>query len=69
MTTTLKLKSTDSLNYVTIDSEHTRDIDDALYVHKLDHGYSISIAIANPVDLVPIGGPDDEQAAVMGATK
>ena len=56
------------LPFVTIDSESTRDIDDALYVEKLDTGYRVISAIANPVSLVQIGSTEDEQAKLMAAT-
>lgn len=57
------------LPFVTIDSESTRDIDDALFVEKIDGGYRVVIAIANPVSLVQIGSTEDEQKAkLMAAT-
>ncbi len=56
------------LPFVTIDSESTRDIDDALFVEKIADGYRVVIAIANPVSLVQIGSTEDEQAKLMAAT-
>lgn len=38
--------------FVTIDSESTRDIDDALAIEKQGDGYQLSIAIADPAELI-----------------
>lgn len=38
--------------FVTIDGESTRDIDDALAIEKQGDGYQLSIAIADPAELI-----------------
>lgn len=54
--------------FVTIDSESTLDIDDAIHVSKLDTGYRILIAIANPAKAVMIDSSEDRQARLIAAT-
>lgn len=54
--------------FITIDSENTRDIDDALYAERTDDGYRVLVAIANPTKLVVIGSTEDEQARLIAAT-
>lgn len=61
--------TTPGLSYVTIDSENTRDIDDAFWVEsQVDGGVKLHIAIANPTKLVKIGSSEDERARRLGAT-
>lgn len=48
--------------FVTIDSESTRDMDDALYVAKCDTGWSLTIAIADPGALIEAGSALDKAA-------
>ncbi len=41
-----------SIPFVTIDSQSTKDMDDALFARKTDSGYSLHVAIADPSALV-----------------
>lgn len=41
-----------SIPFVTIDSAHTEDMDDALYIEKTDFGYSLYVAIADPTGYI-----------------
>jgi len=54
--------------FVTIDSESTQDIDDAIYVEKIATGYKILVAIANPAKAVKIDSSEDVQARLIAAT-
>ncbi len=47
------------LPFVTIDSQATRDMDDALCIEALDDGWLLSIAIANPSSEIALGSPLD----------
>lgn len=54
---------------VTIDSESTRDIDDAISVEALPGGgYRVLVCIADPTRLVLPGSSEDENARLLGAT-
>ncbi|OLP04600.1 RNB domain-containing ribonuclease [Rhodoferax antarcticus] len=53
---------------VTIDSESTRDIDDAIGVEQLESGFRVVIAITDPTWLVKIGSTEDENAKLLGET-
>lgn len=54
---------------VTIDSESTLDIDDAISVENLaDGSFRIVVCIADPTGLVPPGCTEDENAKLLGAT-
>lgn len=53
---------------VTIDSESTRDIDDAIGVEQLESGFRVVIAITDPTWLVKRGSTEDENARLLGAT-
>lgn len=54
---------------VTIDSESTRDIDDAIAVEERpEGGFRVIIAITDPLYLVNPGSTEDENARLMGAT-
>src|SRR5690606_8067245 len=50
------------LPFVTIDSEHTRDMDDALYLETDDTGWHLKVAIADPSRYIAPGTPLDEAA-------
>lgn len=54
--------------FVTIDSESTKDVDDAIFVEATSVGYDVLIAIADPTKLVKIGSTEDAQAKLLGAT-
>ncbi|NVK37011.1 MAG: VacB/RNase II family 3'-5' exoribonuclease [Gammaproteobacteria bacterium] len=49
--------------YVTIDSEHTRDMDDALYAKATDNGWILSVAIADPSSWFGMNTNLDQEAA------
>lgn len=51
------------LPYVTIDSEHTRDMDDALFAQANDKGWLLSIAIADPSSWFGMNTNLDQEAA------
>lgn len=51
------------LPFVTIDSAHTEDMDDALYIQKNDEGYTLYTAIADPTGYVSEDSPLNEIAS------
>ncbi len=51
-----------NLAFVTIDSETTKDMDDALYAEPLDNGWKLSVAIADPTSSIAPGSPLDKAA-------
>ncbi len=65
MNTSIQVPST----LITIDSETTRDIDDAIAVQRFDDGgYRVVVCIADPTKLVPVGSTEDENARLLGST-
>lgn len=56
------------LQFVTVDSPSTMDIDDAFHVYEDGAGYRLIIAIADPTRLVKPGSTEDENAKLLGAT-
>ncbi len=54
--------------FVTIDSEHTRDMDDALWAEKTDDGWNLTVAIADPSAWFGINTNLDQEAARRGNT-
>ncbi len=54
--------------FITIDSESTKDIDDAIYIEKIATGYKILLAIANPAKAIKIDSSEDRQAKLIAAT-
>ena len=55
-----------ALPFVTIDSEHTRDMDDALYAEKTANGHKLYIAIADPSAWFGKNTSLDQEAARRG---
>lgn len=51
------------LPFVTIDSEHTRDMDDALFAAKTEQGWTLHIAIADPSAWFGMNTNLDEEAS------
>lgn len=51
------------LPFVTIDSEKTEDMDDALYVEKTDDGFKLYVAIADPTGYIDENSDLDAEAA------
>ncbi|MGR6874770.1 VacB/RNase II family 3'-5' exoribonuclease [Pseudomonas sp. HK3] len=49
--------------YVTIDSEHTRDMDDALFAQANNNGWLLSVAIADPSSWFGMNTNLDQEAA------
>ncbi len=49
--------------FVTIDSEKTEDMDDALYVEKTDEGFKLYVAIADPTGYIDENSNLDAEAA------
>ncbi|MFI3256176.1 MAG: exoribonuclease II [Psittacicella sp.] len=56
-------------NFVTIDSESTLDIDDALYIKRNESFWSLYIAIADPTSFVTPDSTIDKHALEMGFTQ
>jgi exoribonuclease II len=50
------------LPFVTIDAESTRDMDDAIYLQKIDSGWELFTAIADPSKHIQIGSPLEQAA-------
>ena len=50
-----------ALPFVTIDSASTQDIDDALYVEKLEEGWLLRVAIADPASVVKPGSAIEKE--------
>ncbi|MBK3780032.1 RNB domain-containing ribonuclease [Paraburkholderia aspalathi] len=57
-----------SAPFVTLDSLHTKDLDDAFRVSKNRDGYFVEVAIANAAHHVPDGSREDELARTTAAT-
>ncbi|MBY6211030.1 VacB/RNase II family 3'-5' exoribonuclease [Microbulbifer agarilyticus] len=55
-------KDLSELGFVTIDSESTRDMDDAIAITKTDAGWTLHIAVADPSSLIEAGSPLDKDA-------
>lgn len=55
-----------ALPFVTIDSEHTRDMDDALYAEATDNGWKLHVAIADPSAWFGMNTALDKEAARRG---
>lgn len=51
------------LEFVSIDSARTQDIDDALYADITDNGWNLYVAIADPTSFIEAGSPLDEEIA------
>lgn len=56
------------LPFVTIDSENTRDMDDALHIAKTDAGWELSVAIADPTTHIAPGSPLEQEAKKRAST-
>lgn len=56
------------LPFVTIDTETTRDMDDALYIAATDSGWELITAIADPSRHIPFGSPLEQAARQRGNT-
>ncbi|WP_166264954.1 exoribonuclease II [Providencia sp. M-27] len=57
------------LHFTTIDSASTEDMDDALYVERIDNGdLKLYIAIADPTSYIPEGSELDKLALARGYT-
>lgn len=52
-----------ALDFVTIDSDHTEDMDDALYIEKDANGYNLYVAIADPTGYIGETSKFNDQAA------
>jgi len=52
-----------ALSFVTIDNEHTRDMDDALYATTTDTGFQLQVAIADPSAWFGMNTCLDQEAA------
>jgi exoribonuclease-2 len=57
-----------TLKTFTIDSPHTRDLDDALSLERFPGGYQVGVHIADVSSVVPIGSPSDVEAAHRGTS-
>lgn len=56
------------LPFVTIDSETTRDMDDAVYIHAEDDGWTVYTAIADPTRHIAFGSPLEKAARERAST-
>ena len=61
-------ESLPDLHTVTIDSTHTKDIDDALSVERIPEGYRVWVHITDVSAIVAPGAPLDEEAAARGTS-
>ncbi len=52
--------------FVTIDSAHTEDMDDALFIEKVEGGFKLLVAIADPTGYIAEDSELDRLAAVRG---
>lgn len=50
-------------SFVTIDSPHTQDMDDALYAEATDNGWQLTVAIADPSAFIPADSKLNQEAA------
>jgi len=57
-----------ALPFVTIDSEATQDLDDALWAEKTDKGWLLRVAIADPVALIKENSAIDKEVLKRGTT-
>lgn len=55
--------------FVTIDSVSTRNLDVALAIQRLDDGYRLQVAIADPTEAVPLGSELDARARQAAASQ
>lgn len=56
------------LPFVTIDSENTRDMDDAVYLEANENGWKLLVAIADPSRYIAPGTPLEEEARARAST-
>lgn len=59
----LPRKDLTSLPFITIDSAHTQDMDDALYIEKDQDGFKLMVAIADPTGYIPEDSDLDKLAS------
>ena len=52
-----------AIPFVTIDSEHTEDMDDALYIEENEESYKLYVAIADPTGYIEQNTPENESAS------
>jgi exoribonuclease-2/ribonuclease R len=67
-TTTEERKNLTALNWLTIDSAMSRDLDDALYCEKTASGWALQVAIADPSCAIKPGSEIDKEALRRGAS-
>lgn len=53
-----------SMPFVTIDSEKTEDMDDALYIERSEDGFNLYVAIADPTGYIDENSSLDKEASV-----
>jgi len=56
------------ISFITIDAETTQDLDDALYAEKLNSGWKLMVAIADPAEFVAIDSDADKYAKRLGSS-
>jgi exoribonuclease-2 len=56
------------LPFVTIDSENTRDMDDAIYIARNENGWELVTAIADPSKHISFGSPLEQSARARAST-
>jgi len=67
-TATPDIKDFSDLSFVTIDSENTLDMDDALYAEANDEGWILHTAIADPSVFIPETSPLNQAAKHKGSS-
>ena len=56
------------VSFVTIDAAETRDVDDAIFAERVDDGWRLLVAIADPTAFVQAGSPLEKTAAKRAST-
>jgi len=66
--TTENRENLENINFITIDSASTVDMDDALYAESNEQGWQLRVAIADPCELIKEGSPLEEEIRKRGTS-